>query len=470
MKCISFILFTLLFSFSLAAQIPQLWGMTNFGGGNNSHGAIIKINGNGTGYATEYSFTGLNGAGLYPRGSLLYSDSLLYGMTYSGGQYGIGMIFGFDPITGNETTLFNFNDTLGENPQGNLILADDGKLYGMSTSGGDYDQGVIFSFDIASNTYSDEYNFDTLNGEFPLGSLVQANDGKLYGMTVQGGIYDDGIIFSFDPVNNVFLKLFEFNITLGKYPVGSLCQATNGKLYGMTSHGGSNDLGVLFSFDPVTNIFTKYHDFIHSTGKFPLGSLIQASNGKLYGTTEYGGTTDDGVIFSFNPFDSTYADIHNCNIYTGTNPIGSLVQASDGELYGMTYVGGANNDGTVFQFNTSGNIYTKIFDFTSNTGLAPWGDLVELNPAVNGIENLIETNLFTLSPNPSNGEFILNGNFKEKSVIEIFDMWGQKVFEKEIPNGEQTLQINLNLNEAIYSYRITNSETVLKSGEFIISK
>jgi uncharacterized repeat protein (TIGR03803 family) len=92
-------------------------------------------------------------------------------------------------------------------------------------------------------------NFDNTNGAHPNGSLIQATNGKLYGMTSEGGSINAGVIFSFDPSSYTYTKLKNFDGTNGGNPYGSLMQARNGKLYGMTRKGGSINAGVIFSFD-----------------------------------------------------------------------------------------------------------------------------------------------------------------------------------------------------------------------------
>ena len=84
-------------------------------------------------------------------------------------------------------------------------------------------------------------------------------------------------------------------------------------LYGMTLNGGSGrggtGLGVIFSFDPSTSTYTKLKDFDNTNGANPYGSLIQANDGKLYGMTSEGGSSNYGVIFSFDPSSSTYTKL-----------------------------------------------------------------------------------------------------------------------------------------------------------------
>jgi uncharacterized repeat protein (TIGR03803 family) len=133
-------------------------------------------------------------------------------------------------------------------------------------------------------------------------------------------------------------------------------QASDGKLYGTTDYGGSSyddenyeyGYSVIFSFDPSSSTYKKLKDFdYHTTGAHPSGSLMQAKDGKLYGMTHEGGYADAGVIFSFDPSSSTYTTVKDFDGSYGENgayPTGSLMQASDGKLYGMTYSGGSNVD------------------------------------------------------------------------------------------------------------------------------
>jgi uncharacterized repeat protein (TIGR03803 family) len=150
----------------------------------------------------------------------------------------------------------------------------------MTSEGGSREFGVIFSFDPSSSTYKKLKDFDGTNGGRPHGSLMQARDGKLYGMTTYGGSgYIDGdtysgngVIFSFDPSTSTYKKLKDFDGTNGGRPHGSLMQASDEKLYGMTSGGGSSgyDLypytgfGVIFSFEPSLIALIFSFCFTHS--------------------------------------------------------------------------------------------------------------------------------------------------------------------------------------------------------------
>jgi uncharacterized repeat protein (TIGR03803 family) len=153
----------------------------------------------------------------------------------------------------------------------------------MTLVGGSSGNGVVFSFDLSSSAYTTVKEFDITNGRYPVGRLVQASNGKLYGMTYQGGSSGAGVVFSFDPSSSAYTKVQDFDGANGTYPLGSLVQASNGKLYGMTFQGGSSDAGVVFSFDPSSSAYTKVQDFDGANGARPyLGSAFiegrQASN------------------------------------------------------------------------------------------------------------------------------------------------------------------------------------------------
>src|SRR5215218_4665149 len=112
-----------------------------------------------------------------------------YGMTAEGGSHSLGTIFSINPSTGSFQNLWNFDSTNGATPTGRLLQASNGKLYGLTSLGGFHNMGVLFSYDTATATYTKLLDFDTTFGAYPLGSLIQASNGALYGMTSQGGVY-----------------------------------------------------------------------------------------------------------------------------------------------------------------------------------------------------------------------------------------------------------------------------------------
>jgi uncharacterized repeat protein (TIGR03803 family) len=171
------------------------------------------------------------------------------------------------------------------------------KLYGMTQGGGENGMGVIFEFNLDTNTYTRKFNFDIINGIYPKGSLIFIKD-KLYGMTYQGGGKNTGVIFEFDPSINFYKKLIDLDIKTGDYPRGSLLVLGKDKLIGMTSFGGENNKGVIFEFDLGLNVYNNSYNFNMIDGNFPYDSLIYG-NRKLYGMTQNGGSFNEGVIFEY---------------------------------------------------------------------------------------------------------------------------------------------------------------------------
>ncbi len=358
---------------TMKAQIPQLWGLTYNCGINNS-GSIIKINEDGTGFQTLYSFDTLTG--IMPTGNLLMaSDGKLYGLLYYGGT---------------DTTHHS----------------------GQSSAAG---SGVLFSYDPVYNTYNDLYNFDKVHGLYPTGSLIQLSSGKLYGSTYLGGIDTSGVIFSYNPATNVYSDLYEFqNKSTGTNPKGSLVQANNSKLYGVTYSGGDTSFihpggGTIYCFDPTTNTCSDVYNFNKLTGWAPKGNLIQGNDGKLYGTTSYGGDTvgfsaGKGVIFSFDPTTNSYTDLYN---ETSLSNFSSLIQATNGKLYGTT------DAGKIFSFDIGNNTLSYIYNSTFLT----YGSLLQGgNGKIFGTTNYTIFSIDSLGSNVSSWNVlhcIMNGAFIE---------------------------------------------------------
>ncbi len=311
-----------------------------------------------------------------------------------GAKTGIGssgsLIFRTDGQGNNFVSEYTFSPQGGDSPQyTKLCEADNGKLYGMTSYGGDDGNGVLFEYDPNTERYVIKHSFKTIDGAEPSGSLFKAANGLLYGLTSYGGIQGSGTLFEYDPINSKFTKKFDFSSSFGEYPYGGVVEANIGKLYGMTSGGGQNGSGALFEFDIKTGIVSKKVDFgsIYKAlpgGTSPYGDLTLASNGKLYGMTTFGGSIDNGVIFEYNPgADSVSVKYDFANSLFGGQPYGSLTQASNGKMYGMTSLGGTNDAGVIFEYNISTeNVIVKFnLDSTIN-GYEPYGNLEE---GTNGI-------------------------------------------------------------------------------------
>lgn len=377
-----FFCFFLVNCFSILAGFgqSQLWGLTS------SVSSVFRVEQDGSGYSST-PFGADPSLGFSPQGSLVLApNGKLYGVATGGevGQLGLnsvylGVIFEFDPVTETYSKKWGFSAASGANPTGNLIVAN-GKLYGMTTEGGANEAGVIFEFDPANGNYVKKYDFEVATGSSPLAnSMTLANNGKLYGMTNGGGQLGLGVIFEFDPITGIYSKKIDFDrFVNGAMPFGDLIQATDGKLYGMTFMGGDQDQGVLFEYDPSTNVLSKKIEFQASVnGAYPHGSLVQASNGKLYGRTGIGGNNNNGVLFEYNISDgSLIVKAQFEASTTGNEARGALVESPNGKLYGMNSNGGLNNGGVLYEYDLISGALTKKYDFNSSTGGEPRGSLI----------------------------------------------------------------------------------------------
>ena len=364
----------------MEASNGMLYGMT-YSGGSNGYGVLFEYNPVSTVLAKKADFTGTaNGRG--PYGALVeFSNGLLYGMTPMGGASGYGVLFEYDPASAVLTKKWDFDGpTYGRTPYGSLMTAC-GKLYGLTSSGGSNTKGVLFDFDPASGILSKRMDFDGIPaGSSPFGSLMLASDGKIYGLTYSGGLNNYGVLFEYDCATDGFIKKVDFSETTnGGYPFGSLVNTSGHDLYGMTTYGGTSDFGVLFLYNPVSATYTRRVDFSGiPNGGYPVGNLLDASNGLLYGITYGGGAFDKGVLFEYNPATDTYVTKRNLDsATTGSFPYGSLIETSTGILYGMTSFGGSTNLGVIFSYNYITDSYTvkKTFDGAAS-GKNPYGDFV----------------------------------------------------------------------------------------------
>ncbi len=373
---------------SLVDEQKQLWGMTALGGANND-GVIYKIDRQGSKYVVKHSFVAQGPNNSRPNASLVQaSNSKLYGVTYYGGVDDCGTIFEFDPPTGAFSVRAEFSGLeKGRYPNGNLVEAADGNLYGLTAAGGDSDVGVIFRFNPTTGDITKLFSFDAhLRGKTPMAALLIAKDGKLYGMTSLGGTKDQGVIFSYDIAKNEESTLASFDEAVnGSNPYGSLVQADDGMMYGLCYTGGTNNAGTLFQFNPTTALISKKIEFDNAdNGGNPTGTLFAATDGLLYGVAQAGGSHSAGILFSYDPVTSAFSKKVDFDEQpNGSVPLGSLVQNIDGLLFGMCSMGGKDSGplslGTLFTYDIGTNTLNTRLQFDGSNGANPeYTNLIEI--------------------------------------------------------------------------------------------
>jgi uncharacterized repeat protein (TIGR03803 family) len=290
----------------------------------------------------------------------------------------------------NFTTLVNFRYGNGANPLAPLVQGADGNFYGTTTFGGVTTNGTIFRITpggVLTTLYTFCVQSDCSDGREPGGALVLALDGSFYGTTMYGGAdrYGYGTIFKVSLAGEL-TTLHAFQSTDGAYPNGGLIQAFGGDLYGTTFYGGGNgqNVGTIFKGTSATTIVTL-HSFCNQTGcrdgEYPRDRVVQGADGRLYGTTVNGASNMDGEVFQITPqgkLTILYAFCSQPGCADGSNPYAGLVQASDGNFYGTTLGGGGGSSGTIFRITPAG-VLTTLHNFAprSRGGSVPTGDLIQ---------------------------------------------------------------------------------------------
>ncbi len=339
---------------SLLLSGSTLYGTTAVGGGN-SDGTVFQVGTNGTGYSATHSFAGLPNDGSNPNGSLVQSGSLFYGLTSGGGSANAGTMFQIGPNGTSYAVLHQFQGgaTDGTGPYGSLIQSGSA-FYGMTSQGGGANLGTVFKINADGTGYSLLHQFGGTpgDGQGPNGSLLQIGS-TLYGTTVGGGSAGGGTVFKINTDGTGFTLLHSFGggASDGALPDGSLI-VSGSTLYGTTGVGGGANDGTVFEIGTDGTGFRLLHSFSGSPadGREPVADLV-LSGSTLYGTTGRGGTADLGTIFDIGTDGTNFHVLHSFlgGATDGAGPGGDLI-LSGGNFYGTTEGGGSSNDGVVFAF------------------------------------------------------------------------------------------------------------------------
>jgi uncharacterized repeat protein (TIGR03803 family) len=342
----------------------NFYGTTSDGGTDdppNNDGTVFKITPAGM-LTAIYSFCAQTGCtdGEHPAAGLVQAtDGNFYGTTTYGGANGGGTVFKITRA-GALTTLYSFCAVLlngfcmdGSGPYAGLVLATNGNLYGTTEVGGTNDHGTVFQI-TPTGILTTLHSFVSTDGEYPLATLIQTTNGNLYGTTWQGGADDYGTVFEVTPTTGALTTVHSFDGADGSEPYAALMQARNGNLYGTTLSGGTDNSGTVFEITPTTGTLTTLHSFDGADGYEPSAALVQAANGNFYGTTSgYGGSSGYGTVFQITT-EGALTTLYNFNGTDGIYPFGGLMQATNGKFYGTTYQEGADCCGTVFSLSVSG--------------------------------------------------------------------------------------------------------------------
>lgn len=322
-------------------------------------------------------------------------DGILYGTAsvLGGAPVGEGTVYRIT-TSGNFKVLHNFaggND--GSFPASSVIQDAAGNLYGTTDNGGPSNAGVVWKITSAGHE-SVLYAFSAgSDGGYPFSDLIRDSNGNLYGTTFGGGdaacssyLNGCGTVFKIDATGHEsVLHTFEGGLD-GEYPYAGLVMDSARNLYGATAYDdGANFVGggQVFKIDGSGNK-TVLYDFTPGTsgGDSPTNDLTFSPGHVLYGTTSEGGDLNAcsgigcGVVYRIDS-NNVESIVHTFEGQpsSGGAPTGPLARDAAGNLYGVTYRGGANDLGAVYKLDPSGN-ETLLHSFTgASDGSAPHGRL-----------------------------------------------------------------------------------------------
>lgn len=340
-------------------------------------------------------------------------DGNLYGTTADGGTNGAGTVYRLTPA-GTLTTIYSFcslpSCADGESPNAPVVLGTDGNFYGTTIGGG---TGTVYCGEGCGTVFkltpkgvlTTLHNFCTVypcdDGGLPVSGLVQGTDGNFYGVAPDyGGEFNDnfaqGTAYKITP-SGTFTTLYAFcqqnNCTDGQMPRAPLVQGTNGQFYGTTENGGANGYGEIFEISSAGGTPAIVYSFdqpVDEDGSEPFSRLLQANNGNFYGMAQFGGTSPCflgygcGTLFEMNPSSGEFTWEFDFNSTNGANPEGGFVQGGDGNLYGIASSGGSNDGGSIFKMTPSGTM-TTLYDFCANPCTAGYNPSFGLFQATNGL-------------------------------------------------------------------------------------
>jgi uncharacterized repeat protein (TIGR03803 family) len=393
-------------SVALVLSGNTFYGTTAFGG-SSGNGTVFSIKTDGTDFTNLHSFTATSGTdntnsdGANPYGGLAVSSNLLYGASRNGGGWGNGTVFALNTDGTGFTNLHSFTaatdvpgigrvNTDGANPEGGLVLSNH-TLFGTTVFGGTGGNGAVFALNVDGSFFTNFHNFTATSGTNginsdganPYAGLVLSGY-TLFGTSRNGGNWGKGTVFALNTFRTTFTNLHSFTATSGTDNTNSdganpsaVLLLSGNTLYGTASSGGGWREGTVFAINTNGTGFTNLHSFTggflnglgpipDSDGGSPVGGLVLWSN-TLYGTTQYGGTTNypfagSGTVFALNTNGTGFTNLWRFSAISTNPPYGNtdgafpeagLVLRTNAllrtnTLYGAASGGGSSGGGAIF--------------------------------------------------------------------------------------------------------------------------
>lgn len=354
--------------------------------------------------------------------AVLGPDGALYGTTSASSIVTGGLIYRAATDGSSVRTIYQLTPSDGLGPVAGLLLASDGRFYGTTTLGAASQlgsTGTVFGLTPDGSGFSVIYRFDpystvnvlgapiNVNGASPEADLIEGPGGFLYGTTRDGGPNGTGVVFKLAKDGSGFAVLHAFGPVTsaasvsppisaeGINPLGALV-AQGDYLYGTASSGGANGSGTLFRVAADGSAFELLYTFSALTananglstngdGAAPIAGMTSGGDGQLYGVTNLGGAGGNGTVYRYDPVANTLTTLHAFDGVKGARPTGELLLAQNGLLYGSTVTGGTNAQGntttfgTLFSIGRDGSGFTSLWSFQGSDGSSPTGRMLQLD-------------------------------------------------------------------------------------------
>jgi uncharacterized repeat protein (TIGR03803 family) len=338
----------------------NLYGTTGYAGDANCQCGTVFMLDKADKLTILHTFTGGND-GAFPYTTVALSGDKLYGAASSGGdlgcslEQGCGLIFEIDLPTLAYRVIHVFHFDEGARPSGALMVRS-GVLYGTTIGGGiadcDGGCGVVYQLVLKTGKFAVLHRFESSDGYSPESALTLDERGEvLYGTTAEGGSSGSGVVFRQTLSTGTFNVVYNFTGSPdAECPYGGLALDSSGNLYGDSQLGGSypcrseHGCGTVFMVNPATETDTVLYNFPGaSDGDYPMAGITRLAKGTIYGTTAWGGLTDNGTVFQL--VGDTETVLHAFQGSDGANPFSDVVVDSNGKLFGTTLSGGLYENG-----------------------------------------------------------------------------------------------------------------------------
>jgi len=244
-----------------------------------------------------------------------------------------------------------------------LTLGSDGNFYGTCISGNPATgMGSIFRL-TPGGVFTDLHDFTGANGDsLPVYPPIQASDGNFYGVS-GNEVQVCGNIYKLTPAG-VYTNLHTFVFNNSECHSSNLFQASDGNLYGTLANCTlTGSVGCVYRIS-TAGVFKEIHGFADATGGNPCTGLIQGKDGKLYGATNQGAANGNGNIYKMTTA-GVATDLHDFNNATDAscvNNVGppvNMLQVADGSFYGVNPAYGPDGNGSIYKL-TSANVFSAF--------------------------------------------------------------------------------------------------------------